>query len=1011
MDHSPRNPRALGRFHRALLMALLLVASLAPASASRGAACTIPSLGSAEKCGLFEVGTGKLIIKPADKDNPIAVDIHDAGMCMGNGAKASIKKGSDINGGNATLYFGPACDPEPCGPGVEDPMNWVMQDMSAEVADAVAFATAVTELPATQSFASLIDDSFTINSTRTVNVIEVGAEAVGSGKKASLMSVQLNDTQTITLNGGPDDVFVLNVGGDVAMIGGEPKLVLAGGLLPQNVIWNVTETGAEVTVEEDGTDTVGMWVNIGGEIVIEGGDHTGPFITGNGLKIMSSATMTGPYFAGCEPVCPSPEISGLTPRGVNIQTPSGPSATTAKNSNFYFSWFDPSTWEGHIEALRIDTDGTIIDAQSPPQPAIDPGTNQLEDTHVAHWDAGTQLAADTSRTIYTTVGGSQELLTTGNTSEADLNILASDPDSYPNYPDSGVIDTALLHTAIVDYAHGMDAFDEDLDLSKTDLRPFVLGDVFHSNSVLIGPPATPLYGETGFGDFTTAYEGRDWVLYAGSNDGMLHAFDAGETWDGVDPSDYDPGTGDELFGYVPGLLLDKLKLTPINSFRTQFFVDGPNAASDAWLGDLDSSGGKSKDDWATVLITAFREGGPGYLALDVTDPSATISGYHGPYPKLLWEFTDARLGESWSKPIITRLKVEASFGAGDKCGANDGDGDCREQWVAIFSAGYMLDSDPNAKAGAFVPATTGPSKDVFVVALDTGAVLATLRPSVGASAADMIYAIPATPAVVDVDEDGFSDLIYVGDLGGQLWKWDVSGVGEDTGGDSEYDNWPGGIHFEVDPVDMGDGVFHYRSMYATPAAAYTRGVLVLAIGTGERNQLTYEGDATKDDNNRFYVIPDATPVGATYPLTAKTESDLTNVTALAKLTAMGATGFYFIAEEHEKFVTDAAIFAGHVLVTSYIPDLLVDGCGPGKTFFYAFRIDNALGKFTTATSTVLESRRKHVGAGVASAPRVKVSRDPDNDSVYVTTSEGQVLSLDPPPRNAESAYIYWKQVF
>jgi len=31
--------------------------------------------------------------------------------------------------------------------------------------------------------------------------------------------------------------------------------------------------------------------------------------------------------------------------------------------------------------------------------------------------------------------------------------------------------------------------------------------------------------------------------------------------------------------------------------------------------------------------------------------------------------------------------------------------------------------------------------------------------------------------------------------------------------------------------------------------------------------------------------------------------------------------------------------------------------------------------------------------------------------VYVTTSEGQVLSLDPPPRNAESAYIYWKQVF
>jgi type IV pilus assembly protein PilY1 len=438
-------------------------------------------------------------------------------------------------------------------------------------------------------------------------------------------------------------------------------------------------------------------------------------------------------------------------------------------------------------------------------------------------------------------------------------------------------------------------------------------------------------------------------------------------------------------------------------------------ASDAWLGDLDSSGGKSRDDWATVLVTSFRDGGPGYLALDITDPSAAVAGLHGPYPKLLWEFTHAKLGNSWSQPVITRLRVE-SGGGGDLCGKDDGDGNCREQWVAIFAGGYRADGDPNSTGYVGDPADSNwsdRSKALFVVALDSGAVLASVEFDVaGTSGPDeMQYAIPATPAVLDTNQDGFADVAYVGDLGGQIWKWDLSAVGKDSAGDSRYDNWPSDVFFNAPPVDMGSGDFHYRSFYATPAAAYTHGILTLSIGTGERNRLTYEGDGSKDDNNRFYVIPDATPTGASFPLTAKTESDLTNVTAQATVPVLGSTGFFFVAEEHEKFVTDAVVFGGFVLMTSYIPDLLADGCGPGTAFFYAFRVDDALGHFTTALTTVVESRRKRIGAGVASAPRVKVARNPDDDSVYVTTTEGEVLNLPPPPRTATSAYIYWKQVF
>ncbi len=54
--------------------------------------------------------------------------------------------------------------------------------------------------------------------------------------------------------------------------------------------------------------------------------------------------------------------------------------------------------------------------------------------------------------------------------------------------------------------------------------------------------------------------------------------------------------------------------------------------------------------------------------------------------------------------------------------------------------------------------------------------------------AEMVYSIPSTPGVVDVDFDGFADVVYVGDAGGQLWKWDVSSVGQNTAGDSRIDN-------------------------------------------------------------------------------------------------------------------------------------------------------------------------------------------------------------------------------
>ena len=93
--------------------------------------------------------------------------------------------------------------------------------------------------------------------------------------------------------------------------------------------------------------------------------------------------------------------------------------------------------------------------------------------------------------------------------------------------------------------------------------------------------------------------------------GALHAVEAGSYRPGDDPRTpatesgyYDAGTGNEAFGWVPGVLLDQVKHVPRNSPRLRDFVDGSPAAADAWLpaSRLDTT--KDGDEWATVLVTA-----------------------------------------------------------------------------------------------------------------------------------------------------------------------------------------------------------------------------------------------------------------------------------------------------------------------------------------------------------------------------------------------------------------------
>jgi type IV pilus assembly protein PilY1 len=722
---------------------------------------------------------------------------------------------------------------------------------------------------------------------------------------------------------------------------------------------------------------------------------------------------------------------------LSFSAPTVPSKRTEGDGSFYYSSFTPDFsepfWQGFLYAFAIEADGDIVDANG--DVILSTGTGFIDPNTPAFWEAGELLRANTSRDLMTTKAGATRKFNNANILDTDMELTDAEISAYPNYNDPAVdiTNTNQLRHALVNYLHGQDAFDDDGDGDITEMRNVVLGDIFHSGPVAVGHPTTVHELEEGFGPASTpgtfldVYGDRDRVLYAGANDGMLHAFHAGVAGD--DPSTaaleddwYDPGTGQELFGYIPGVLLPTIKMIPRNRPRQYYYVDGTPAVADAWLGaSHDYANPKTADEWTTVLVTGMREGGEGYLALDITDPSAT-AGPHGDYPKFLWEFTHSKLAETWSEPIITRVKLRGSAGLGDQCGKASGDGDCREQWVAIFGAGYQEDGNPNSPA--YVSDSSSGSwsnkgKGIFMVSLDTGQVIGSATfDSSDASAnglGNMKYAIPSTPAVLDLDFDGFVDVVYVGDLGGQMWKWDISAVGEDTGFDGEMDNWPAGVFYRAyTSAAWAGGPSHYHSFFFPPTATFIKRKLVLTFGTGEREDLQYRGTAaTTDENNRFYVVRDPFPTGFGAFGAVKHEDDATDVTDPTVSPDPADLGFFFIASDSEKFLTEHIIFAGFVITTSYSPDSSGDICQGGEggdARIYIFDLLTGEGFFADASAATGKSRSITVGHGLPTAPQLSLGGTADR--LFVKTSTGQVTAMTPPTGNAPPlSIIYWRQVF
>ena len=156
----------------------------------------------------------------------------------------------------------------------------------------------------------------------------------------------------------------------------------------------------------------------------------------------------------------------------------------------------------------------------------------------------------------------------------------------------------------------------------------------------------------------------------------------------------------------------------------------------------------------------------------------------------------------------------------------------------------------------------------------------------------------------------------------------------------------------------------------------------------------------------------ATPTSSA-PWHGTITADLTDVTSSATYTEPSPknNGYFFKVPDGEKFFTDVLIFAGHVISVSYEAPAAFPTCGPGKSHLYVFELGNAAGFFPTGSPSAAD-RTMHIGAGIPSSPRATIATDPTKDKVFITTSTGQIIAIDPPLRDKpESGTVYWKQNF
>ncbi|MCX5821728.1 MAG: PilC/PilY family type IV pilus protein, partial [Deltaproteobacteria bacterium] len=633
------------------------------------------------------------------------------------------------------------------------------------------------------------------------------------------------------------------------------------------------------------------------------------------------------------------------------------SSRTADENFIYEGSFQPISgdpvWLGHLKKYSVNVDGSV---------------GPISTTWGPDGDAGTVLknTAASDRNMKTYKAGALINFTTATLTNADLAVA-----------------TDAERNAVVGYFRGESAYNPE---------NWKLGDVFRSTPITVGTPsayfddvrdtsATPnafAQHRTNYVRATSPYSGR--VILAGANDGQLHAFKTSD--------------GSEAWSFIPPNVLSRLKLTAHSTepslLTHQYYVDGPVTVADAWVPSTAGTGtAKAASDWKTLLFFGEGRGAGTNLWSSSSscdsgfNPSytATYQYYCGYYcldvtssltPTFKWRLglSSARapyMGAPWSKPMVSRVLD----------GGN-------EKWVAFIGGGVLA------------PGAADSGKGFFVIDLVDGSVLWSYTK---ADNANLDYPMPAPPSIVDMDNDGFVDTVYLGDLGGHMWRFTFCLKNDGVSCSSTSASWKGARLFQASSSPI----------YTSAAVAKDMDNNIWVYwGTGDKMDPT---NATA--SNKIFALKDEDRTATT----PRTTTNMQDISSAAGFTDTSKFGYYISLAAGEKVLADPTVFGGVFYATTYTPSSSTNPCSQGGTAkLYGLNYTTGAGALVIPGSTATPPRSIDVGTGIPSAPIVSLKpgggTTPD---LYVTTSgsgligaQTQRVNINPPGLANRTNMLFWK---
>lgn len=597
----------------------------------------------------------------------------------------------------------------------------------------------------------------------------------------------------------------------------------------------------------------------------------------------------------------------------------------------YFSLFRPAEtnrWPGNLKRYRMAADKGhiwLVDADN--TPAIDTNSGFFKSEARSFWSGqkdGSNVAA----------GGAASRLPTSGTRKLITNV-----DSNSNALSNITIDNAALtqeklnvtnateRANLINYIRG-----SDLGTPARDRK--ALGDPLHSTPTLI------TYACNAYNEQNVCTD-EDQSAIIGTNEGFVHVFNT--------------TTGEEQFAFMPEVLLPNIRQLRENARSTSANprLYGMDNTVTVWANDANGNGvihgGKNPEDPENEITglntgefvyayATMGRGGSDIYALDITNQAA---------PTLLWKIQGGvttgfeRLGQTWSAPVKAKIKV------GDEVKPRD---------VLIFGGGY----DPN-QDNVNVRTEDNRGNALYIVDAKTGGLIWSASSASGhtQTLSQMRYGIPSRVSIIGlqadkvtgeavVDPEGLAGQIFVGDMGGQVWRLHINNGESGSALISPAGAGGSGVFADVGGSEPEDARRFYHEPELALLTVNGKKKLTVNIGSG------YRGHPLNDViEDRFYSFR-TNLVKGTSPEVTLTESALHDATSNAAQTdneaattiAKHINGWMIqFTRAGEKVLNRPLIADGMVLFSTYQPQKNTTLCQAtvGATRAYTVMLGDATG--------------------------------------------------------------------